>query len=430
MMTLWSMYLRYIMADRVLQLHAGSMKRIEIEVDEVAGARPDPSPLHAGPWRVAVGAGDLLVLERAGGGYPGGGFALAGRIGREGSVMDVAACISTSRWTGTLTVAGSGATRSLRFVRGALRMAGSTFGSDRLGEVMRRQGRITQTELEDALTEVGPEMRLGRVLVAKGAATSGEVFEMLKHQVEEIFHAAMAVREGSFAFDSALDPESLPASMSLDTRGLLLEAARRIDELSELRRLIPGTNMVLQRKPRSFPPRTEGVSEEFLARCDGRRTLEEIAGDLGLVEYEAVKLAYRYLVDGVLEVVPTEATSGESIRFVVDRYNEMVDLVASAVSAAGDPGDFFDEVRSFPSSAGASEETTRRLVLDAAGHLDHANVAAILREVRVHDRMGHLVRTLTQYLFFVLFCADGRLPRAVHRKVGDLVHSMLQKIGS
>ncbi len=405
------------------------MPRIEIELVEQEGPDRVAGSVAGGPWRVAVRSGGLLLLE-SGFGDQGGGVHLCGRIHREGSIMDIVGCISTSRWTGTLTVVGGRARRELSFVSGALRMAGSTVGSDRLGEVMRRKGRITQAELDEALGEVGPERRLGRVLVSKGAATPGEVFDMLHRQVEEIFFSTVAVREGFFVFDPELDLDKLPASISLDVNRLLLEGARRIDELAMFRRLIPGMNIVLQRKTRSFPPRAEGVGEKFLARCDGRRTLSEVAGEIGLAEYDAVRLAHGFLVDGALEVIPTEATRDESIRFLVDRYNEIVDTVVSAVSATGDAGSFIEEVRSFPMSPGAFEDSTRRLLLERGGHLLAENVATILRDARVPDRMGHLVQILTQYLFFVLFCADTRLSREEHRRVGAHVHAMLQKIGS
>ena len=60
--------------------------------------------------------------------------------------------------------------------------------------------------------------------------------------------------------------------------------------MAYFRKLIPGTNIVLQRKSRSFPPRLEDeVEDTFLSRCDGKRTLSEIAQVTGLGEYEVTK---------------------------------------------------------------------------------------------------------------------------------------------
>jgi hypothetical protein len=205
---------------------------------------------------------------------------------------------------------------------------------------------------------------------------------------------------------------------------------RRIDEMAYFRKLIPGSNIVLKRKSRSFPPRLQDeVEDTFLSRCDGMRTLAEIARDTGIGEYEATRLAYRFLSEGALEVKPTEETREDSIRFVVDRFNDMIDHVAAAIARQGGEAAYRAEMKLFPRSGGEFQDFIERMELDEDGHLDCDNVLEIIRDLRVKEPVVYIVQVLTQYLFFVLFLTDRYLPRDAHRQISTEVHTMLQKIG-
>jgi len=269
------------------------------------------------------------------------------------------------------------------------------------------------------------------VLIDKGAATASIVYEMIHRQVEELFFATLVMNDGVFTFTSEIDLSELPAYISLDTNNLLLEGVRRLDELEYFHKLIPGPNIVLQRKSRSFPPRLqEEVEDVFLGHCDGRRTLGELAETTGLGEYEATRLAYQLLQEGALEVIPTESTRDDSLQFIVGRFNDMIDRVVETVDAAGFGQPFLLEMRAFPLSGGEFQDCTERLDLDEEGHLDYDNVVEILADTDVEDRMSYIVQVLTQYVFYCLFLSDRYLTRDTHRKLGIEVHTMLQKIGA
>lgn len=387
---------------------------------------------HAGKWRVASSIPGLLVLVR--------GETdeivtrksiLAGTITREGHLIDIIGFISSSQWSGCLTAVKAETRRELFFDKGALRMATSNEKTDRLGELMHRLGKITKSQLDDAVQDLGPDKRIGEALIRAGASTATEIFKMIHTQVEEMFFATLVMSNGSFHFVEGLELGDLPAFISLDTNNLLLEGVRRIDEMAYFRKLIPGSNIVLQRKSRSFPPRLKDeVEDTFLSRCDGQRTLREIAQVTGLGEYEATRLAFRFLTEGTLEVIPTEATEEESIRFVVDRFNDMIDHVVEAIRKRSDSEPFMTEVRLYPRSGGEFQDFLERLELTGDGHLVFDNVLEIIRGTEVEEPMVYLVQVLTQYLFYVLFLSDRYLQREDHRRISAEVHTMLQKIGA
>jgi hypothetical protein len=386
---------------------------------------------HAGTWTISASGPDLLVLERSGGDDEPGRAVLAGTIAREGHLIDIIGFISSSQWSGTLTATSGGGRRELYFDKGSLRMATSSERSDRLGELMHRLGKITKSQLDEAVRDIGPDARIGEVLIRRGASTATEIFGMIHTQVEEMFYATLVLGSGTFRFVEGLDLGDLPAFISLDTNNLLLEGVRRIDEMAYFRKLIPGSNIVLQRKSRSFPPNMQDeVESEFLARCDGVRTLAQIASETGIGEYEATRLAYRFLTEDTLEVIPTEETKDDSITFIVDRFNDMVDHVARAIAKRSDAAPFLAEVRLYTRSGGEYQDLLENMTLDEEGHLDIHNVMEIIRQTDVDQPMIVLLQVLTQYVFYVLFLSDRYLPREEHRQISVEVHTMLQKIGA
>ncbi len=412
--------------------------RHTIRIDGDGGVRGDGQDAadflrrHAGTWTISASGPDLLVLERSDHATAEPGRAvLAGTIAREGHLIDIIGFISGSQWSGTLTATSADTRRELHFDKGSLRMATSNEKSDRLGELMHRLGKITKSQLDEAVQDIGPNARIGEVLIRRGASTTTEIFKMIHTQVEEMFYATLVLGSGEFRFVEGLDMGDLPAFISLDTNNLLLEGVRRIDEMAYFRKLIPGSNIILQRKSRSFPPSMQNeVEDAFLSRCDGVRTLGEIASETGIGEYEATRLAYRFLTEDALEVIPTEETKDDSVRFIVDRFNDMVDHVATAIGRRSDPAPFLAEVRLYSRSGGEYQDFLERVKLDERGHLDLANVMEIVREAEVDEPMILLLQVLTQYVFYVLFLSDRYLPREEHRQISVEVHTMLQKIGA
>jgi hypothetical protein len=386
---------------------------------------------HPGQWCFVVVSGDLVVLEREHPGTAAGGrTVLAGRVTGEGHLLDVIGCISTSRWSGRLVVSDGEISRELYFSQGALRMATSNDPSDRLGEVMYRLGMISRRQLDEALAGMGPDQRIGEILVERGATTAHRVYETIHEQVESLFFAAIDLQEGTYVFEDGVEMSELPAYISLDTNNLMMEAVRRSDELKYFRRLIPSMRILLKRKSRSIPPGAEPDERTvFLSRCDGRSTLEQVAEELGLGEYEAMRMAHRLLSEGALEVIPTESAGQDSIRYVVDRFNDMIGVVNQAIHVHGDTDRFLRDARSYTSYGGEFEDFISQLELDDTGHLQYENVVEILGRTEVRDRMSYLVQVLTQYLFYMLFLADNHLPRDRHSRISAEVHTMLQKIG-
>ena len=72
-----------------------------------------------------------------------------------------------------------------------------------------------------------------------GIVSAEKLFAMMAQQVEEVFFAAVHVSEGAFYFFDRFDEKNILRRHSLNAGGLLLEAARRMDEMRFFREKVP-----------------------------------------------------------------------------------------------------------------------------------------------------------------------------------------------
>jgi hypothetical protein len=387
---------------------------------------------QAGQWKIISTGPGVLILERSpsGEGARGGRVLMSGEIQGEGWLTDIVGFISNSRWTGTLTAASGGSKRQLFFDKGTLRLAASSLRSEHLGEIMFRENLITRAQLDEALSQVTGDRRIGEILIRQGLCGTSDIFRMIYRQVEEIFFSTLLMESGWFYFTEGLEPLSLPAILSLDTSALLLEAVKRIDEISYFKKRIPGINIVLKRRIRSFPPGMPALDGEFLARCDGVRTLSQIAREISIPDFDAMKLAYRFLDSGEVEVVLTETTYEESVRYAVSHFNAIIDMIHAEVEEEESRLNLFMVEKNYLRNAQKEGEIPAGICLDDRGRFDEASVKGALGQLKGTNKPSALIQILTQYTFFVLFTASTYLPRQRQQQLNMKVHSLIQKVTS
>ncbi|MFH1435153.1 MAG: DUF4388 domain-containing protein [Pseudomonadota bacterium] len=385
---------------------------------------------QAGEWKITSTGPGLLILERKTDAEPSEGkrVLIGGEIRKEGWLIDIISFISNSKWTGTLTVTSHGTKRQLFFDKAALRHATSNVRSEYLGEIMFRGNLIGRRQLDDALKKVSGERRIGEVLIRQGICTASEIFKMIYRQVEEIFYATLLLDSGYFYFTEGLEPVKLPAILSLDTQSLLLEAVKRIDEISYFKKRIPGLNIVLKRKPRSFPPGMPHVESEFLGKCDGQKTLAAVAKEIMVGEFDAMKLAYRFLEEGALEVVMTERTYDESAQFAVRNFNSIINLIHNEIDEKEKLLALLGVERNYINSARKEGEVPEEIAIDEKGCIEASTVISALDKIKVTNKMGYIIQIMSQYVFFVLFSASTYLPRQKQQQLNLKVHTLIQKV--
>ena len=150
------------------------------------------------------------------------------------SINELLQVISNGRLSGVLTVVSQFRTGRIVFTWGRVTHA-STDTQGRLGEVLLREGVISPQDLASALhVQQGQRKQrpIGTVLQSMGLAEKNTIARTLKEQMKQAFFELIEWKDGvaHLQIDMAMALASVKLDVSLDTQGLLLEAARIHDE--------------------------------------------------------------------------------------------------------------------------------------------------------------------------------------------------------
>jgi Domain of unknown function (DUF4388) len=215
----------------------------------------------AGAWRVLDSpAGLLLALRDRGGAlyaevsrFGAGRPSMAGDLA-EMQPSDLLNFLHQGRRTGVLLTGADGVDRAIVLVEGNVAWASSTIARERQGGVV------------------------------------------------ETFLGLLVVRSGSFVFLRGVDRAALPASLSLDTQGMLLDGLRRLDEMELYRTRVPAPNVAPRRTGKNADGQVTNEGRQVLALADGTRTVADLAIATALGEFEATKAAYALIERGFLRL--------------------------------------------------------------------------------------------------------------------------------
>jgi hypothetical protein len=119
------------------------------------------------------------------------------------------------------------------FQEGMITHARSSQAGAGLGTLLARDGIISAAQLRDALQGADAEENaIGRMLLAGKLITPEVLQEYSRKQVEEILYTILFWEKGKFSYrDEAVD-SAAPAGTQLNPMSLILEAARRMDEMA------------------------------------------------------------------------------------------------------------------------------------------------------------------------------------------------------
>jgi tetratricopeptide (TPR) repeat protein len=232
---------------------------------------------------------------------------------REASLPDVLQLLAMGKKTGCLSVTHRQAFGTIYFDRGRICFASIVNRRDRLGDLLVKHGLITPAELEAAIGEQSksPDRRLGEILISLQLLAREELFQYIKHQIEEAVYYLFTWTQGTFSFEADIRPDAQDIQVSINPESLLLEGARRVDEWSLIEKKIPSFDLVFaldrQRLDESAVAMT-AEQETLVPLIDGDRDVAALVEESGLGEFEAGKAVYGLLTAGFLHRVGRSRT--------------------------------------------------------------------------------------------------------------------------
>ncbi|MFW6050726.1 MAG: DUF4388 domain-containing protein [Myxococcota bacterium] len=363
----------------------------------------------AGRYRMVFDIPGMLVLRRDSDDTPRARVLMAGEILHRMTVMEIINLIATSNWRGELHVLGPDSERVLSFDQGALKNAQSTHPDDRLGEVLYRMGVLDRRQLDQALRDVTPDRRFGQLVVEQGLVDQDTLFKHLQSQAEQIFYNALLVSEGHYVFGVPDEEEAPSTTLHIPVQHLLMEGVQRVDEMGLFRERIPSSRMCPEVKPDAKAKTLDPTAMTVLAYCDGERTIEDIARETGLGEFQATKAVYHLMQQGQVLLRSGVRLDASQVATLLEPVNDVMRDIFMAAATYGGLGRMQEAVGQWLEHNGYD-----RFVgpgVDVDGSLETGQVVEAMRRVETERPLEDLHQTLQQLVAYALFQVTSQLPR-------------------
>ncbi|MBS3754686.1 MAG: DUF4388 domain-containing protein [Desulfobacterales bacterium] len=190
---------------------------------------------------------------------------------------------------------------------GNLLFATESRKSNRIGSLLVNHGIIDQKALDTCLALSRERNQgIGTTLVQEEYLTLHHLNTFLLRQAENTIYNVMLWESGEFIYKDEQINMKTKAGGNLDTMNLLLEASRRIDELSVLKKRIPDDQIVLKRCENWEQTRAaelDASERRLLALVDGNRTVRDLLDQTGYDDFTGFKALYTLIASGAIEPV-------------------------------------------------------------------------------------------------------------------------------
>lgn len=204
--------------------------------------------------------------------------------------------------TGVLRIKDGRAVITVTIKDGTIIHASSTMQKEQLGALLRSQGIISSDELAGFLqTARKKNQKLGKVLVDEGRLQPEELQRFIQMQVEHILYTLFLWQKGTFEYeDCTLNLEN-EIITELDIMEVVLEASRRVDELSVLMRHVPDATHVVHLSEHGHTCSRQKLHPDekaVLDLIDGERTIKHIIEESGYDAFTVYKVLYSLISSG------------------------------------------------------------------------------------------------------------------------------------
>lgn len=129
-------------------------------------------------------------------------------------------------------------------------------------------------------------------------------------QGEAAIDTILSWKKGRFVFNP--NEETLKRTVNLPIQQVILEAARRIDEMTKIQKLIPSFDVVVNiiEVPEAGVEKIHLKPEEWkiLSFVDGSRVIKDIASKASVSEFETARILYGLISSGLVKIVQKTET--------------------------------------------------------------------------------------------------------------------------
>jgi CheY-like chemotaxis protein len=224
--------------------------------------------------------------------------------------------IYSARLTGVLVLQTGRVEKKLYFNLGQMIFASSNLPGDGLGEVMLREGALTQAQFDAATARMERGQRFGDALVDMGVCTPKRLNEWIREQVTQIATSVFESPAGRYYFFDTFGEDIVPeVGIAVPMGRFLLTAIREADDLP-LEELAADENLFVDLSPdpllRFQDVELNNAERFLLASVTAPVQASEAVRNAGLSPQGGAQALYALLTLGMLMAVPTDTVQTEA----------------------------------------------------------------------------------------------------------------------
>jgi curved DNA-binding protein CbpA len=224
--------------------------------------------------------------------------------------------IYAARLTGQLQLVLGRVERHLFFDGGQLVFATSSDRQDSLGEMMLREGALTQSQFEEAAELVKTGQRFGSAIAEMGIFSVEQVVLWVQRQLTQITSSILDYPSGRFYFFSSLEKNVVPEiGIPVPLGRLLLQAVRRANDLP-LDHLASDADLRIDLSPdpllRYQAVDLEDTERHLLLSISRAVSAKDFLANTAVPKESAARALYALLVLGAVVSVPAPAQPAET----------------------------------------------------------------------------------------------------------------------
>jgi hypothetical protein len=210
--------------------------------------------------------------------------------------------------------------KSIYFGPHGMRLLSTTMRRiNKLGKILLRRRKLTPDELRLLLEEqrmLG--WKLGQIAVNSGKVTKKDLEEALREQLQEEIFDMFMWSDAAFEFADGpprhkSDNPLAELTLDMNITSLVLEAARRQDELLNIRTLVSDESMSLVRTAKEIAAAALGEDLEtvdaILPLINGKRSVSDIVNASVYPRFLTLRAVYALVVNGYAKAINAKGTT-------------------------------------------------------------------------------------------------------------------------
>lgn len=245
-------------------------------------------------------------------------------------LSDLLLGLQRTKKNGTLEVTSGSLVKKIYIQNGDIIFATSNSDEDSLGNILRREGRITEEQHENSLELVKKTgKQQGAALVELGYLAPRDLFSVFKSQVKKIIIDLFKLEAGTFRFHEGDYSIEDVIRLNFSAANLIYQGIKNIKDAEVIQGFFPSFKAVLRLSPDPMDLFQDIQLDEndrsVLAYINGEHTIENIITLSPLDKLETLK---------VLNILLSSNIVIDASEFEAEEFGDDVDLVAEVIEEA------------------------------------------------------------------------------------------------